>query len=334
MWVDRVMQFKHQALMSTPWLTLMRVLLFLALPVSWSCSSAPKPQPKTEVRIGVVPTGYASWTHTLVDIYRGKLDKVFVAPKEIAGSVLTADLLESGRLDVAITGANVAYLAFNNGTDAVPIPHRKLRGMAVLTVSALHFVAGPGVDIKSLNDIKGKRIGVGPAGSGTEFTVNLLLPEFGISLSDVQIRRLPFEQMAPELAHGSLDVGFVQVGPAAPSAKAALAVEGTRLIPITGAAISRLREKYPFFRPVIIPAGTYGWNDDTETIGVDFILACREDLSADLVHDMLKVLFESFPELAKRHPELGTITFYQSPTVPIPLHPGAAGFYRERELLR
>lgn len=65
-----------------------------------------------------------------------------------------------------------------------------------------------------------------------------------------------------------------------------------------------------------------------------FLLVCHQQLADDLVHNMLKIFFESLPDLAQPRPELGVITFQQSPGVPIPLHPGAAAFYRERELFR
>lgn len=306
----------------------------LAVCIAFSgCSSSTRSDAKNEIRIGVSGS-YASWIDKLVVIFKSRLGNIAFITKEIAGSVLSADLLENKQVDVTITGAHVAYSAFTKGTETMPMPHRHMRGMAVATVSAMHLVARAGSNISKLEDVKGKHVGVGPVGSSTEFTVRMLLPEFGIPLSEVDMQQIPFEQIPPRLADGSLDAEFVQVGASSPFAKDALAVKGTSLVPINGPVVSSLREKYPFFRPVVIPAHAYGQNVDTETIGVDFILVCHEDVSDDLVYSMLKIFFDSLPELAQQHPELGVITFHESPGVPIPLHPGAAAFFRERELFR
>jgi TRAP transporter TAXI family solute receptor len=142
--------------------------------------------------------------------------------------------------------------------------------------------------------------------------------------------------MPSRLMAGELEAGVIQVSPSSPApfAKDAMAIQGAQLVPISGPAMSRLRERYPFFRPVTIPGGTYGAHGDTETVGMDFILVCREPVRDDVVYEMMKVLFESLPELAGHHPGLALIAFQQRSGVPIPLHPGAARFYRERELFR
>jgi TRAP transporter TAXI family solute receptor len=280
-----------------------------------------------------VSSSYESWIDKFVAILQTQVDDVTFSAKQISGSVVSTDLLESREVDVTITGAHLAYLAYTQGTESMPVAHRNLRGLAVATVSAMHLVAGENTGIKRIEDLKGKRVGVGPVGSGTEFMVRMLLPAFGISLAELDIRRMPFETMPPQLANGGLDAEFVSVGVLSPFAKDALAVSGSRLIAIVGPPVSKLREEYPFFRPVMIPARAYGENADTETIGVDFILICHKDLPDNLVHTMLGIFVDSLPELAQQHPELGTVTLQQSPSVPIPLHPGAAA-YRERELLR
>ena len=102
-------------------------------------------------------------------------------------------------------------------------------------------------------------------------------------------------------------------------------------MPLTGPAIERLRHDYPFFRPTVIPGGMYpGHPEPMQTIGVDNLLVCRRGLDESLVHDLTARFFAVLPSLldADVHgsrPGAGA---------PIPLHDGAARYYRERELSR
>ena len=113
---------------------------------------------------------------------------------------------------------------------------------------------------------------------------------------------------------------------------AALAVPGTRLVPIHGSDISNLKVNYPFLKPVVIPAKTYDQPEDIDTVGVDVLLICRENLSEEIVYRMLTAFFDGIQELAQRQRVFESVSLRRAPTTPIPLHPGAARFYRERQL--
>jgi uncharacterized protein len=99
-------------------------------------------------------------------------------------------------------------------------------------------------------------------------------------------------------------------------------------------ALDRVREDYPFFIPVTIPQRTYsGQAVAVETVGVYNVLLCREDLDESLVYRLTKTFFEALPDLAATHPSAGLIDADLAPATAIPLHGGAARYYRERELL-
>jgi uncharacterized protein len=270
---------------------------------------------------------------TLVDLYRSKLTDIVFSTVASPGAVASADYVESGRADMTFTQSDIAYIAFSNGTETMARPHTKLRGMAVLYVAAVQLLVKSDQDFRDLKDLVGKRIGVGPHGSSTEATVRFLLPQFGIPLSNVHLNSLPFANIPGQLADGSLDAEFVITSFPSPVVTAGIAA-GTRLVPIQGPAISNVRKQYPFLRPVVIPAGTYDRRGDVPTLGVGTVFICRDDLSTDIVYRMLKVFFDSIVELAEVQPALRTITFKEAAATPIPLHAGAARFYREQELFR
>ena len=105
---------------------------------------------------------------------------------------------------------------------------------------------------------------------------------------------------------------------------------GARLVPIEGPSADRLRRDYPFLTATVVSGELYG--SSVHTIGVDGLLICRSDLDETMVYELTKQLFLSLRSLGR-----GALRFMdvdQAPATPIPLHPGAARYYRERELSR
>jgi TRAP transporter TAXI family solute receptor len=161
-----------------------------------------------------------------------------------------------------------------------------------------------------------------------------VLAAFGLGPDAIAAELLKFNDAAIRLAAGSLDAMFVNASYPAESVRAATEAGG-RLLPIGGTPIERLRHNYPFLRLTKIPAGTYpGHPAATHTIGVDTVLVARSDLDEALVYEFTKRFFEALPALAASQQSLRSMDLEQAPATPIPLHEGAARFYREQELLR
>jgi hypothetical protein len=291
------------------------------------CSQQSPPAP-----INVRLVGGTELLQALTNTYNKAIPgATFISTMQRPGAIAAVDALENGVGEVALTGAGVGYTAFTKGTDEVPTPHKTLRGMAVLSVSALHLVTRPGFHFERLTDLRGKKIAIGPQGSNTEVTARRLLPQFGVAESDLETPA--YEDVPKRLANQTLDAHlFVRSYPTQ-SIEADLEVPGTHMVSVRGPEVLNLREKYPYLRPIVIPAGTYtGQKTDIETVGVDVILVCRADLGEDLVYRMLAVLFDHVLELLQVEPSVGEVTLDKAPGTPIPLHPGAARFYRERGL--
>ena len=241
------------------------------------------------------------------------------------------DYLQSGIGDVTFTQSDIAYTALTKGTESNPTPHTNLRGLAVTWMVALHLVVGPRMNFHNLNDLRGKRVGIGLPGGGTGVTAQIILAQSGL-LSDVELVRVPPTQVASHLAGGTIDAEFITGSYPADLVTAALAAPGTRLVSIQGSGISDLKANYPFLRPMVIPANTYGQHEDIHTVGVDILLICRENLNEEIVYRMLATFFDGIQDLARRQPVFRSVSLSQAPATTIPLHPGAARFYREREL--
>jgi hypothetical protein len=106
-----------------------------------------------------------------------------------------------------------------------------------------------------------------------------------------------------------------------------------RLLPIGRAEVNQLRGSYPFLRPVTVAANQLpGQSRPVETLGSEWLLVCRSDLSEDLVYQLTREFFAQLPALARDHGEAALIDPEEAPATAIPLHAGAARYYREREV--
>ena len=108
-----------------------------------------------------------------------------------------------------------------------------------------------------------------------------------------------------------------------------------RVLPIDRSRLGAIQERHHFLKSTTIPAGTYQHQQtDVTTVGMDVLLLCRQDLPDALVYDLTQTLFEAVPTLERAHEAAGAIVPERGPTASIPLHPGAARYYRAQEILK
>ena len=153
-------------------------------------------------------------------------------------------------------------------------------------------------------------------------------------MADVHPRQMPLEEAIRALRAGEVDAVFGRGNDPSPSIRQIMSVPGMTFIPIGRGQIDKIRAYHPFLHSTSIPAGIYGNHPEIETVGVEMLLACRDDLPVDLVYWITRTLFESLPVLADSFPPLRQIDLEHVQASPIPLHSGAARFYRERELFQ
>jgi uncharacterized protein len=291
--------------------------------------------PRAIVRFTTGPQGGGFYPlgEGLARAYAASLPRLTVETLPSGGAIANAEAIQRGDADFGFAFADVAYIAFGRGLNGAS-RYDRLRGMAVLQLTPLHLVVRPGSDVRTIADLRGRRVSAGLPSTGTALIVRLVLEEFGLGPREMDMEALSFSEAADRLVKGTLDAMFDAAIYPADAVQMALDA-GARLVPITGPSVERLRREYPFFRPVLIPRLTYrGVGHPVQTIGVDSLLVCRRDLDASLVYDLTKGFFEALPSLSSSVDALRFMDLDQSPATPIPLHAGAARFYRERELLR
>jgi len=249
------------------------------------------------------------------------------------GSLTNVMALHDGTADLTTGLSDVAYAAYT-GRLGDGKRFDQLRGVAVLELTPLHIVVRGDAPIHGVEDLRGRSINAGSRAGGTPITAERVLGAMGLSRTDVSLEWLMFTPAAERLIAGSLDAMFVTQGYPAESVLAATRA-GARLLGLTEREIQRLRIDYPFLRAALIPAGTYpGQRHAVRTLGIDTLLMCRAGMDDAVVYALTKGLFAALPRLSTRVEALRDLDLDRAAAVPIPLHPGAAQYYREREIAR
>jgi TRAP transporter TAXI family solute receptor len=243
--------------------------------------------------------------------------------------------LQNGEADLAINASQAAFLAFSGQLETTKERFDRLRAISALGVVPVHFVARAGSGIRSVVDLHGRTVSFGGPGGEAYRIAVAVFTEFGISPDAVRSKPLPSVTAAAQLREGQIDAMFVVGGYPAEAVRAATAGSRAYLVPIDGPPADRLRVRSAFLHPALVPAGTYsGQTNSIRTLGIQNLLVSRRDLDEPIVYELTKRFFTALPRLSALVSSLRHMDVDQAPATSIPLHDGAARYYRERELFR
>jgi len=247
------------------------------------------------------------------------------------GSVDNARQLGAGRADFAMIQNDIAAYALG-GRAMFQSPIANLRGVAAFYPEHVHLVARADAGIRTVEDLAGRSLAIGDAGSGTEANALQVLEAHGLGEDELgTVERLGATQSAGRLQDGHLDAMFYTVG----VGSAAIAELQTQLdlhfVPIGGSAREALLASHDFYSEAVIPAGAYGEGSpaqDTPTVAVRAVLAAREEVPPETVRAVLEAIFGHLETFRGRHARLREVTLEGARAgLALPLHPGARDFY-------
>jgi len=310
------------------------LLLVLALAVAVAVAGCgagrPVADPPAEI---VVAAGEASGVYYrygrgLADALGETLPDSAVSAVVTSGSVDNIERLARGEAAVAFSLADTAAEAvLGTGPFPRPVP---LRALARLYTNSVHVVVPAGSAVQRVSDLRGLRVSAGAPGSGTEATATRMLAVAGLSGAAVpSISHLGVQESAGALAAGRLDAFFWSGGLPTAGVQELVDTTAVRLLPTDDLLAGMRRDHGDFFVEQTIPGSVYGTSQDVSTIGVPNLLLVRADLPADLAAAVTATLFEAQPALVSVHPEARHLDPRSAiTTAPVPLHPGAATYYR------
>lgn len=248
------------------------------------------------------------------------------------GSVENMRSVNAGQFESGLAQADIVYASFwSEGVFKGTPPLDRVRVIANLYREAIHLVARYDSDIKSVEDLRNKRVSLNVSGSGTHTDAIAILEAFGLSRDDIQLQEMDSSTAADQILDDKLDAFFLISGPPSPFV-ANLAERGAiRLIPIDGKPARKLIRENNFFSPFILPAQLYKYSGEIKTLGVGASWIVNESVDDDLVYEILRAFFNPANRESLR-PTTGHLSISIDDT-PIFLHPGAKRYYLEAGII-
>jgi TRAP transporter TAXI family solute receptor len=254
------------------------------------------------------------------------------------GSVANVNAINSGSMQSGFTQSDVAYWAYNasgiyDGRPKVDT----LRAIANLYPESFHLVARKGSGIKSIKDLKGKRMSLDEPGSGTLVDARLILAAYGMTEKDVKAEYLKPQQSADKLKDGALDAFFSVSGWPQGAIAELAATTGIDLVPIDGPEAENLIKQFSFFAADEIPDGAYKGVTGVKTVSVNAIWATSSKQADQLIYNITAALWNpSTRKLLDSGHAKGKAIKLETAIVGlgIPLHAGAEKFYKEKGLIK
>lgn len=308
----------------------MRLLRFLALGLLAVATGAVAQQ-NLSIATGGTGGVYYPYGGGMAELI-GKYVPGHKAVAEVTGaSVENVGLISRGDSDIAIALADTVYQAYSGTARFDGRKLGNLRALGSIYPNAVHIVTLADSGVKSLQDLKGKRVSVGAPGSGTELSAKAILEANGITYDDIDERRLNFNETAAALKDGQIDAGFWSVGPPTSSILDLATVRDIRFVALSDAEQKKALGADPSFAPYNMPAGTYpGQDEAVRIISTPNVLVVNQDMDDKLAYQIVKTLFEHTDELIAIHPAAKSTTVaFSLDSTPIPLHPGALKYYKE-----
>ena len=263
----------------------------------------------------------------LASIWSKHLDDINIKAEVTAGSVTNLIQVAKAESDVGFTQGDAATDAvLGRGRFKKPLP---ISLLAKLYPNVVHLVTVRGSGIESVSDIRGRRVSVGPPGSGNAVTAWNILAALGIERDEFIVRQLNYTETTNGLKDGTIDAGFIAAGLGVAAVVELSVARNVRLIPFSDDEIAAITSRIPAYSPFSVPPGIYrGVDSPIQTPSLWNLLVVHDDMDPDLAYRLLECFFAYRQELEK----ISRVAQFFAPETAaavgsMPLHPGAQRYY-------
>ena len=265
----------------------------------------------------------------IAEVLNKEIPGMSASAQSTGASVANINMLGDGEIDLATVQNDIAYYAAH-GTEM--FKDKKvdgLQGIASLYPETCQFVTLKSSGIKSLAELKGKRVAVGAVGSGVEANVRQILAAYGVTYNDIDAQYLSFAEGASALKDGNVDVAVLTAGYPTASVQDIASQNPVRLLPVEEKVADDLIAQYPFYTKTVIPAGTYaGFDEEVPSVAVMAMLAAGPTVNADLGYSVIKAIFGNLDRLQAAHAVGKQITKDTAKTgMSLPMNAGAERYF-------
>jgi TRAP transporter TAXI family solute receptor len=278
---------------------------------------------------------YYPMGNAISSVYGKAMPNAKVTVQSTKASVENLNLIEKGSGELAFTlGDSLSQAWVGNEEAGFKTPLKKLRTVAGIYPNYIQIVASAESGIKTLADLKGKRVSVGAPKSGTELNSRAIFKAAGLSYDDMKVQYLPFGESVELIKNRQLDATLQSAGLGVASIRDLASAIDISVVAIPAEIVAKTGDAA--YIPAILPANTYkGQAADVPTVAVVNYLVTHSGMKDDMVYLMTKSIFENLDTLAAAHSagkEVKLENAAKNP--PVPLHPGAEKFYREKGVIK
>ncbi|PVY56137.1 MULTISPECIES: TAXI family TRAP transporter solute-binding subunit [unclassified Simplicispira] len=272
----------------------------------------------------------------LSQIYAKAIPNVRATAQVTKASAENLNLLQAGRGELALALADSVSDAWKGEAEAgFPKKLDKLRGLSGTYSNYIQIVANADSGIKTLADLKGKRISVGAAKSGTELNARAIFKAAGLTYADLaKVEYLPFGESVELIKNRQLDATLQSAGLGVASIRDLSTSVKIVVVPVPADVVAKVGDAA--YQTAVIPANTYtGQTQDVPTAAIPNFLVTHSGVSDELAYQMAKQMYENIDTLYAAHNAAKAIKRENAiKGMPVPLHPGAERYYREVGLIK
>ncbi len=238
----------------------------------------------------------------LAELMNANIKNMNASAQSTGASVANVNMLKDGSVDVAFIQNDIAYYAAEGKEMFKDNKVANLRGLAALYPETIQFVTTKDKGIKSIADLKGKKVAVGASGSGAEANARQILAAYGITYDDINVQYLSFGEAADALKDGNVDVGVVVAGFPTAAIQDLAANRSAQIVNIDPKVAEDLKAKYPYYTKIVIPKGTYpGQEEDVSTVAVKCVIVTTDKMSDELGGQIVKAIYEHLDRMKAAH---------------------------------
>ena len=302
--------------------------ILLVLVMTIACASA---MAELTFTTGGTSGTYYAFGNVLAQYITNNTD---VAVTAIAGngSAANIDLLDLGDAQLGFVQSDVAYYAANG------IKFAQYEGAPVETFTALAALYTEAVqvvtcnpDIKTVDDLRGKKVSIGSTGSGVYFNAMDFLAAYDMTVEDIQATYQSFGDSAEDLKDGKIDAAFIVAGDPTPAIVDLCTTKGAYLLNVDEEHIAKLIEINPAYTKREIKAGTYtGIDEDITTVGIKAIIIANDEVTEEEAYTIVSTIFENKADIAEAHKKGEELDLEYASECGLPYHAGAAKYFAEK----
>lgn len=271
----------------------------------------------------------------IAQVWNASYPKVNVTVQSSGASVENIRLLGSGNADLALSMNNIADDAYKGVGSFKDGKVDKFMAVGVVYPEVMQGFVAADSKIKTIADLKGKKVAVGPTGSGTEITTHAIVKAYGLDFKerkDFEPIYATFADAVDRFKDGQVDAAWNALAVPASAIVDVTNTKAIRFLEITGPELEKLMKEFPLVTPYTIPAGSYkGVDKDVKTVALQAALYVRADLDEETVYNLTKIMYEKNEDIAKGHDKGKQISLKVALAgITTPIHPGAAKYYKEK----